>query len=75
MASRVTLTAIYEPVENGWTQARIREIPEVVTAAPTRKQAEAAVRDALLEYLATFSKPVDDEAVTGDRQEFHLTVA
>ena len=75
MASEVTLTAIFEVVEDGWTQARIREIPEVITAAPTRAEAEAMLRDALLEYLATVGEPLDDELVSGDRQDLHLTVA
>jgi predicted RNase H-like HicB family nuclease len=75
MASEVTLTAIFEVVEGGWTQARIREIPEVITAAPSRTEAEAMLRDALLEYLATVGEPLDDELISGDRQELHLTVA
>ena len=75
MASEVTLTAIFEPVEDGWTQARIREIPEVITAAQTRELAEASLRDALLEYLATLSEPLEEDVASGDRQELHLTVA
>jgi predicted RNase H-like HicB family nuclease len=75
MASEVTLTAVFETVEEGWTQARIREMPEVITAAPTRAEAEALLRDALLQYLATLSQPLDDNSVPGDRQDLHLTVA
>jgi hypothetical protein len=35
MAAPLSLTAIYETVENGWTQARMKELPGVITAAPT----------------------------------------
>jgi hypothetical protein len=42
---------IYEPVENGWVQARIEELPAVITAAPSRDEARAQVIDALREYL------------------------
>jgi predicted RNase H-like HicB family nuclease len=48
---RVSLTAIYEPVEGGWTQARIEEIPGVITAAPTLDKAKILLLDALREYL------------------------
>jgi predicted RNase H-like HicB family nuclease len=51
MASRVSFTAIYEPVENGWVQARIRELPGVITAAPSLKEAKELIADALREYL------------------------
>jgi predicted RNase H-like HicB family nuclease len=47
----VQLTAVYEPVEDGWVQARIEEMPEVITAAPTHAEAKAALLDALGEYL------------------------
>jgi predicted RNase H-like HicB family nuclease len=53
MAEReqITLTIELEPVEGGWYQARLEEYPEVLTAAPTRVEARAAVLDALAQYL------------------------
>jgi hypothetical protein len=51
MAASVSLTAIYEPVENGWIQARLKEIPAVITCAPTRSEAEELLLDATREYL------------------------
>ena len=51
MAARLALTAIYEIVDEGWTQARLREIPAVITAAPTRGEAKELLQDALREYL------------------------
>ena len=59
---RMSLTGIYEPVENGWTQARIEEIPAVITVAPTLHQAKEMLVDALREYLLSLreqSTPVD----------------
>jgi predicted RNase H-like HicB family nuclease len=47
------LTPIFERVENGWIQGRIKELPEVLTAAPTREEAEADLADALHEYVAS----------------------
>jgi predicted RNase H-like HicB family nuclease len=47
----VSLTPIYETVENGWIQARIRELPEVLTVAPTQDEAQTMLRDALREYV------------------------
>ena len=51
MASRISLTAVYESVENGWTQARIEELPGVITAAPTLEEAKELLADAVREYL------------------------
>ena len=51
MSSRVSLTAVYEPVENGWIQARIAELPGVITAAPTQEEAKDLLVDALCERL------------------------
>ena len=51
MTARVAFTAVYEQVENGWTQARIAEIPGVITAAPTLDEAKELLVDALREYL------------------------
>ena len=52
---RITLTAVYEPVENGWTQARIEELPAVITAGPTPEEAKALLVDALREYLLSLA--------------------
>jgi predicted RNase H-like HicB family nuclease len=51
MTTRLTFTAVYEPVENGWMQARIEELPAVITAAPTLAEAKELLVDALHEYL------------------------
>jgi predicted RNase H-like HicB family nuclease len=53
----LTLTAVYEPVENGWVQARLRELPAVITAAPNRREAEQMLEDALAQYLASLDRP------------------
>lgn len=77
MAHDVTLTAVFESVEGGWTQARVRELPEVITAAPTREEAEELLKDALLEYVGSLIHPAEDEKKpeAGERQRLRLTVA
>jgi predicted RNase H-like HicB family nuclease len=55
VATRMSLTAIYEPVENGWVQARIEELPAVITAGPTSEAARELVLDALREYLLSLA--------------------
>ena len=57
MATRFSLTAVYEPVEHGWVQARIAELPAVITAAPTLQEAKALLADALREYLLSLAAP------------------
>ena len=62
MASRISLTAVYEPVEDGWTQARIRELPGVITAAPTLEEAKELLIDALREYLLSLAESPASQA-------------
>jgi len=68
MSTRLTLTAIYEQVEEGWVQARLAELPAVITAAPTLEEAKDWLGDALSEYLLSLSDPdllsLPDEAAT-----------
>ncbi len=56
MSTRIFLTAVYEPVENGWTQARIEELPAVITAGPTIEDAKELLLDALREYLLSLGE-------------------
>lgn len=48
----IALTVVYEPVEGGWVQARIAELPAVITAGRDHDEARDLVLDALREYLA-----------------------
>jgi predicted RNase H-like HicB family nuclease len=76
MAPLLKLTAIYEPVENGWFEGRIAELPAVITAAPTLEEAKALLRDALGEYLASLQSPDSSSDSPGsDREELELTIA
>ena len=47
----LTLTSLYEPVEGGWVQARVEELPAVITAGRTYEEARELLLDALQEYL------------------------
>lgn len=71
---RLTLTAIYEPVENGWTQARIRELPAVITAAPSREEAKELLLDALREYLLSLGGAEEDGQPAASGSEEPLPV-
>lgn len=59
----VRYTAVYEPVEDGWIQARLLELPGVITAAPTQPEAEELLLDALQEYLTS----LQDEVIPAQR--------
>ena len=61
MATKLSLTAVFEPLEGGWTQVRIAELPAVISAAPTRDEAREMLLDALREYLLSLGR--GDEAV------------
>ena len=72
MAKRILLTPLFEEVDNGWIQARLKELPEVITAAPTQAEARQLLQDALSEYWASLrdeGKPLPIEA---DRDQLAL---
>jgi predicted RNase H-like HicB family nuclease len=64
VSSRYELTAVFRPVENGWVEARIEELPGVITAAPTLDEAKELLPDALHEYLLALGQvdghPLDE---------------
>lgn len=69
------LTPVYERVDGGWTQARLVELPGVITAAPTREQAQEMLLDALREFLLSFG-PGDSVAPTStDADALTLTIS
>jgi predicted RNase H-like HicB family nuclease len=67
------LTPVYEQVEAGWTQARIAEIPGVVTAAPTREEAQDMLLDALREFLLSFGPGEPNPAFAHSEGSLTLT--
>ena len=69
---QIQLSIVYEQIENGWTQARIAELPGVTTAAPTRAEAKDMVLDALREYLLSFT---EEPAGEGEREPIALTIS
>jgi predicted RNase H-like HicB family nuclease len=68
------LTAVYEPVENGWTQGRLVELPGVITAAPTLAEAKEMLRDALVQFLASFESAPAAEAPGAESEALELTL-
>ena len=71
----IPLSILYEPVENGWAQARIEELPAVITAAPTRPEAREQVLDALREYLLSLRDAAPGGAAAGDREPVALEIS
>jgi predicted RNase H-like HicB family nuclease len=59
------LTPVYEKVEGGWTHATIRELPAVITAAPSRAEAEELLLDALREFLMSFGDSSESDLRMG----------
>ena len=73
----IELTAVYEPVEDGWVQARIVQLPGVITAAPSLEEAKDALVDALREYLLALGSesPSLDVATDAIAEPLELTLA
>ena len=75
MTSSIELSVIFEPVENGWVQARIEELPGVITAAPTRDEARSQVIDALREYLLALRDLPSTPAVGVEREAVDVLIS
>ena len=71
--SSIPLSILYETVEDGWIQARIEELPAVITAAPTRPEAREQVLDALREYLLSLRDDAAGAGV-GDREPVAIEI-
>ena len=66
----LSLTVVYEPVENGWIQARIEELPGVITAGQSFAEAKELIVDAVREYLLALGTEQPEVAVTkGSKRE------
>ncbi|HYU59335.1 MAG TPA: type II toxin-antitoxin system HicB family antitoxin [Solirubrobacterales bacterium] len=51
MTERLTLTAVYEPAEEGWIAARVLEVPGINTCGRSIDEARDMVKDAVLLML------------------------
>lgn len=77
MTKNLSVTATYSEVENGWIQARIMEIPGVITAAPTRAEAQELLLDALREYLLSFQEepPTSPDQNDGETGRVNISLS
>ena len=51
----IKLTAVFEPVEDGWVQASLAEWPAVVTCGRTREEAHEMLLDAFREMVLSYT--------------------
>jgi predicted RNase H-like HicB family nuclease len=58
---RIRLTAVFEPGEDGWINARVLELPGANTCARSIEEAKEMLADAVRELLASYA----DEARQG----------
>lgn len=72
----LNLTALFETVENGWVQARVPEIPGVITAAPTHEEAREMLLDAVREYLLSLlSSPLSAASSSAAQESLTVTLS
>jgi predicted RNase H-like HicB family nuclease len=74
MSKRLELTAVFESVDQGWIQARIAELPAVITAAPTRDEAREMLIDALGEYLLSLGSAGNRASIAGRETQEPLEI-
>jgi len=69
-------TGVFETVENGWVQARVAEVPGVITAGPTHDDARILLVDALCEYLLSLGQgePSPPVPETARRETLHVVI-
>ncbi len=69
------LTPVYQQVENGWTQAELVELPGVITAAPSREEAQEMLLDALREFLLSFGPAPTSVPMSSEPDALTLTIS
>jgi hypothetical protein len=75
MVARSTApTAVLEPVEDGWVQARLEEILAVVTVGRAREEARELLLDAFREDLLSLGVPGVDGGAESERERLELTL-
>lgn len=72
----IELTAVFEPVEDGWVQARLVEWPAVITCGRTREEAHEMLLDAFREMVLSYTDQDAEPPVGAETtQPIHLTIA
>jgi predicted RNase H-like HicB family nuclease len=75
MATDLTWTAVFETVEDGWVQARVAELPAVITVAPSLEEAKTLLLDAVREYLLSLHQdPVEPTAASARQEPLHVVI-
>ena len=75
MSTDLTWTAVFETVEEGWVQARVAELPGVITVAPSLAEAKVLLVDAVREYLLSLhQEPVEPAAESAWREALHVVI-
>ena len=70
----LSLTGVYQPIEDGWVLATIAELPGVITEAKTYEEAREMLLDALREYLLA-GGDTPPAAVSARRKPLHISLS
>lgn len=72
----IELTAVFEPVEDGWVQASLVEWPAVITCGKTRDEAYEMLLDAFREMVLSYTDQDAEPPVGADATKpVQLTIA
>lgn len=63
------LTAVFEPDDDGWTNARVLELPGANTCARTIAEAKEMLTDAVRELIALYAEEAESEGSGSVRYE------
>lgn len=77
MVQALTFTARFETVEDNWVQATIDELPGVITAGRSHKEAKDMLADALHIYLLALGDLEQRPEATrrGEAEPLRITVS
>lgn len=68
MDRSIVFHAHFEEVDEGWVQARIEELPAVITVGRDDREAHEFLIDALGEYLLSLAEPADTASSSSGRR-------
>ena len=66
---RIRLTAVFEPGEDGWINARVLELPGANTCARSLAEAKEMLADAVRELIASYAEEAREAQSSRTRYE------
>jgi predicted RNase H-like HicB family nuclease len=73
--NRIRLTAVFEPGEDGWINARVLELPGANTCARSIEEAKEMLADAVRELVASYADEARQDSSGARYETFEIDLS